>query len=77
MNGVELHQTRWTNDEWRRFLSERVPNMIPINVGLKTHQYVRFDFGEPSFLVYQKHASQQAVQAQRTEAVGSSRPVGA
>ena len=77
MNGVELHQTRWTNDEWRRFLSERVPNMIPINVGLKTHHYVRFDFGEPSFLVYQKHSSQQAVQAQRTEAVGGSRPVGA
>jgi cyclopropane fatty-acyl-phospholipid synthase-like methyltransferase len=54
MNGVELHQTRWPNDQWHRFLAERIPNMAPTDAGLKIHQYVRFDFGEPSFLVYKR-----------------------
>ena len=72
VNGVELHQTRWTNEQWQRFVSERVSNMAPINVGLKTHQYVRFDFGEPSFLVYQKEGSHGQA---RREAVSASRDV--
>ncbi|HKQ40617.1 MAG TPA: methyltransferase domain-containing protein [Verrucomicrobiae bacterium] len=54
VDGVELHQTRWTNPEWQRFLADRIPSMIPADLGLKIHHYVRYDFGEPSFLVYQK-----------------------
>lgn len=54
VNGVELHQTRWKNHEWQRFIQERYPDLAPANVGLKIHQFVRYDFGEPSFLVYRK-----------------------
>jgi 2-polyprenyl-3-methyl-5-hydroxy-6-metoxy-1,4-benzoquinol methylase len=54
VDGVELHQTRWVNAEWRRYLQARFPELTLTDVSLKTHQYVRYDFGEPSFLVYQK-----------------------
>jgi SAM-dependent methyltransferase len=57
VNGVELHQTRMTNTQWREFIQQQFPDLEPADLGLRIHQYVRFDFGEPSFLVYQKKAS--------------------
>jgi SAM-dependent methyltransferase len=56
VNGVELHQTRMTNAEWRAYIAQRYPEWEETDLGLKIHQYVRFDFGEPSFLVYRKRA---------------------
>jgi len=75
MNGVELHQTQWTNDQWQRFLAERIPTMTPTDVGLKIHQYVRYDFGDPSFLVYKrKDVSRSPAQSMQQQAVPQSRP---
>jgi len=59
VDGVELHQTRMTNPEWRNYVAARYPDLEAVDLGLKTHQYVRFDFGEPSFLVYRKRAGSQ------------------
>lgn len=57
VDGIELHQTRMSNAQWRACLAERCPDLEPADLGLKVHQYVRFDFGEPSFLVYRKKPS--------------------
>lgn len=54
VEGVELHQTRMPNAEWRKYLRERFPILEEVDLGLRVCQYVRFDFGEPSFLVYRK-----------------------
>jgi SAM-dependent methyltransferase len=54
VNGVELHQTQWKNHEWQRFIRDQYSDLTPATVGLKIHQFVRYDFGEPSFLVYRK-----------------------
>jgi len=50
--GLELHQTRWTNREWRLFLSKSFPELEYVDVGLKIYQYVRYNFLHPSFLLY-------------------------
>lgn len=52
--GLELHQTRWTNPEWRRFVAENFPDLEYVDTGLKTYQYVRYNFLHPSFLLYRK-----------------------
>ncbi len=56
IDGVELHQTRMSHAEWQAFIARRYGDLEPADLGLKIHQYVRFDFGEPSFLVYRKRA---------------------
>lgn len=58
VDGVELHQTRMSNQEWRAFIESRYPDLEPVDLGLRIYQYVRYDFGEPSFLVYRKRARQ-------------------
>jgi SAM-dependent methyltransferase len=50
--GLELHQTRWSNGEWRRFVSKNFPELEYVDVGLKIYQYVRYNFLHPSFLLY-------------------------
>jgi len=55
-DGIELHQTRMTNSEWRKFIAQRYPDLQAVDLGLQIHQYVRYDFGEPSFLVYEKRS---------------------
>lgn len=57
VDGVELHQTRMTNAEWHTYITKHFPDLEKVDLGLKIHQYVRFDFGEPSFLVYRKRKS--------------------
>lgn len=52
VDGLELHQTRMTNAEWRRFVADRHPGFQWDDLGLKIYQHVRFDFGERSHLVY-------------------------
>ncbi len=54
VDGVELHQTRISNAEWRKYVRERYPVLEEADLGLRVCQYVRFDFGEPSFLVFRK-----------------------
>jgi len=57
VDGVELHQTRMPNAEWRAWIEQRFPDLEPVDLGLKIYQYVRFDFGEASFLLYRKRPS--------------------
>jgi SAM-dependent methyltransferase len=52
--GIELHQTKWENYEWRAFVEKNYPDLEYVDVGLKIHQYVRWNFLHPSFLVYRR-----------------------
>jgi len=52
--GLELHQTQWTNAQWREWVEKRYPNLEYVDVGLKIYQYVRYNFLHPSFLLYRK-----------------------
>ena len=54
VNGIELHQTQMTYDEWRRFIGEKYPELEPVDLGFKIYQYVRYNFLNPSNLVYRK-----------------------
>ncbi len=56
-DGIELHQTRMSNREWREYIAKRYSDLEWVDLGLQTHEYVRYDFGEPSFLVYRKVAA--------------------
>jgi len=51
-DGLEFHQTRMTNKEWRMYIQEKYKELIPVVPGLRYYQYVRYD--ENSFLVYKK-----------------------
>ncbi|TAN35807.1 MAG: class I SAM-dependent methyltransferase [Verrucomicrobia bacterium] len=53
-NGLELHQTRWTNATWCAYVHDHFSELEPVDVGLKIYQYVRYNFRHPSFLVYRK-----------------------
>ena len=52
-NGIDLHQTKWTNDQWRRWLSEVHPELKTVDLNLKYYQFVRHN-EERSFLTYKK-----------------------
>jgi SAM-dependent methyltransferase len=52
--GLELHQTRWTNEAWREYVARCFPELEYSDVGLKIYQYVRYNFLHPSFLLYRK-----------------------
>jgi len=54
--GLELHQTRMTNEEWRQYIQEKYKELRPVDLGLRYYQYVRYSTipGENSFLVYRK-----------------------
>ena len=52
--GIELHQTKWENQEWRAFVEKNYPDLEYVDVGLNTHQYVRWNCLHPSFLLYRK-----------------------
>jgi SAM-dependent methyltransferase len=54
--GIELHQTKWKNHQWRSFVEKNYPDLEYVDVGLKVHQYVRWNFLHPSFLLYRKKA---------------------
>ena len=52
--GLELHQTRWPNAEWRAYVAAKFPELEFADVGLKIYQFVRYNFLYPSFLLYRK-----------------------
>jgi len=52
-DGVDLHQTKWTNDHWRQWLARNYPELEPVDLGLKYYQFVRHN-EEQSFLTYRK-----------------------
>jgi SAM-dependent methyltransferase len=55
--GLELHQTRWPNSQWREFVAKNFPDLEYVDVGLKIYQFVRYNFLHPSFLLYRKKAT--------------------
>lgn len=52
--GLELHQTQWTNAQWRAWVEKRYTDLEYVDMGLKIYQYVRYNFLHPSFLLYRK-----------------------
>ena len=56
--GLELHQTRMVNEEWLKYIQAKYRELMPVDLGLRYYQYVRFRcttlHGENSFLVYRK-----------------------
>jgi len=54
--GLELHQTQWTNPEWRAYVAKTFPDLEYVDVGLQPYQFVRYNFLHPSFLLYRKKA---------------------
>lgn len=51
--GVDLHQTKWTNQEWKRWLAEKYPDLEPVDLALKPYHYVRHN-EEGSILTYRR-----------------------
>lgn len=52
--GLELHQTQWTNSQWRTYVEKSFSDLEYVDVGLKPFQFVRYNFLHPSFLMYRK-----------------------
>lgn len=52
--GLELHQTRWSNTKWRAYVAENFPELENRDLGLNIYQFVRYNFLRPSFLLYRK-----------------------
>lgn len=51
--GIDLHQTKWTNAEWAKWITSNFPEMEKVDLGLKFYQFVRHN-EERSFLTYRK-----------------------
>ncbi len=52
-NGVDLHQTKWTNAEWKVWLKKSFPDFEPVELGLRSWQFVRHN-SEGSFLTLRR-----------------------
>jgi SAM-dependent methyltransferase len=52
-NGVDLHQTKWTNEQWRAMVKQRYPELEFANLGLRFFEFVRHN-EEQSFLTYRR-----------------------
>lgn len=52
-DGVDLHQTKWTNAEWKTWLAKNVPELKDADLGLRYYQFVRHN-DEGSFLTFQR-----------------------
>lgn len=59
--GIDLHQTQWENARWREYVGKNFPELEYVDVGLKTYQFVRYNFDQPSFLLYRKKSGQTRV----------------
>jgi hypothetical protein len=55
--GLELHQTQWTNGQWREYVARTHPDLEYVDVGLQPYQFVRYNFLHPSFLLYRKRGA--------------------
>jgi len=67
VNGVELHQTKMTYGQWSQFVADRYQQLEPVDLGFKIYQYVRYNFLNPSNLVFRKRP-QKAVDQPRATA---------
>jgi 2-polyprenyl-3-methyl-5-hydroxy-6-metoxy-1,4-benzoquinol methylase len=54
-DGIDLHQTKWTNGQWQQWLSTAHPELERVHLHLKYYQFVRHN-EERSFLTYKKTA---------------------
>jgi 2-polyprenyl-3-methyl-5-hydroxy-6-metoxy-1,4-benzoquinol methylase len=52
-NGVDLHQTKWTNSEWKQWFEKHYPDLVPVELGLRSYQFVRHN-SEYSFLTVRR-----------------------
>jgi SAM-dependent methyltransferase len=59
--GVDLHQCKLTNPEWRKLIAARFPELEPIDLHLKFYQYVRYNYAERSFLNYRRRLPEPTV----------------
>ena len=53
-DGMDLHQTKMTNNQWRDWIQSRFPELKAIDLGLKYYQFVRFNYRERSFITCKK-----------------------
>ena len=54
--GVELHQTKMTNSEWRQWVAKHRPELEWVELGLEYYQFVRYN-QERSVLSYRRKAT--------------------
>ncbi|HWC59912.1 MAG TPA: class I SAM-dependent methyltransferase [Verrucomicrobiae bacterium] len=47
--GVDLHQTKWTNMQWRQWIGANYPKFRTVDLGLKYYEFVRHN-EEASFI---------------------------
>ncbi len=52
-NGVDLHQTKWSNAKWREMIAASYPSLQRVDLKLKYFQFVRHN-EERSFLMYRR-----------------------
>lgn len=52
--GFDLHVTKMTNNEWKRWIEKNVPQLVETTVDLEIHEFARQNFKDPSFLIYKK-----------------------
>ena len=53
-DSVDLHQSKFSNQQWRELISAKTPELEHIDLGLKFYQFVRYNFEERSFLTCKK-----------------------
>jgi SAM-dependent methyltransferase len=54
-DGVDLHQTKLTNAEWRQWVAKNRPELEWVDLGLEYYQFVRYN-QERSVLTYRRKA---------------------
>jgi 2-polyprenyl-3-methyl-5-hydroxy-6-metoxy-1,4-benzoquinol methylase len=52
-DGVDLHQTKWPNAQWREWITKNYPYLEHVDLGLKYYQFVRHN-EELSFLTLKR-----------------------
>ena len=52
-DGIDLHQTKFTNSEWRAWLAKQCPELEWVDLGLDYYQFVRYN-QERSVLTYRR-----------------------
>ena len=52
-DGVDLHQTKLTNSEWRQWIAKNRPELEWVDLGLEYYQFVRYN-QERSVLTYRR-----------------------
>jgi predicted TPR repeat methyltransferase len=53
-DGIDRHQSKFSNQEWHALIGKLQPGWRPVNLGLKYYHYVRWNYYERSFLCWRK-----------------------